>query len=165
MEVDRSDRQDPRRQGKSDPFDAVSAARTAQSGKAHGAPKGRDSSVEAIRVLMVAKRTARSERTQTINQARAQCRVDVDAVTKLGDRGDELDTGRGGDPVDADAPLVFNAIANTYFDHDNFAAERLALFMSRAACTGADSGEAPAGCRRRKSQDGRDSRLCRYACG
>ena len=71
VEVDRSDRQDRRRQGKSDPLDAVSAARAAQSGKARGAPKGRDGQVEAIRALMVAKRSARSERTQTINQARA----------------------------------------------------------------------------------------------
>jgi transposase len=71
VEVDRSDRQDRRRQGKSDPLDAVSAARAAQSGRARGAPKGRDGQVEAIRALMVAKRTARSERVQTINQARA----------------------------------------------------------------------------------------------
>jgi transposase len=71
VEVDRSDRQARRRQGKSDPLDAVSAARAAQSGRARGAPKGRDGAVEAIRALMVAKRTARAERTQTINQARA----------------------------------------------------------------------------------------------
>ena len=71
VEVDRSDRQDRRRQGKSDPLDAVSAARAAQSGRAAGAPKGRVGQVEAIRALMVAKRSATSERTQTINQARA----------------------------------------------------------------------------------------------
>ena len=71
VEVDRSDRQDRRRLGKSDPLDAVSAARAAQSGRARGAPKGRDGAVEAIRALMVAKRSARSERVQTINQARA----------------------------------------------------------------------------------------------
>ena len=71
VEVDRSDRQDRRRQGKSDPLDAVSAARAAQSGRARGASKGRDGAVEAIRTLMVVKRTARSERTQTINQARS----------------------------------------------------------------------------------------------
>jgi transposase len=69
--VDRSDRQDRRRQGKSDPLDAVSAARAAQSGRAAGAPRGRDGQVEAIRALMVAKRSAAGERTQTINQARA----------------------------------------------------------------------------------------------
>ena len=71
VEVDRSDRQDRRRQGKSDPLDAISAARAAQSGRARGAPRGRDGTVEAIRVLMVTKRTARSGRTQTINQARS----------------------------------------------------------------------------------------------
>src|SRR6266851_2969672 len=64
VEVDRSDRQDRRRAGKSDPLDAVSAARAAQSGRARGAPKGRDGTVEAVRTLMVAKRSARSERTQ-----------------------------------------------------------------------------------------------------
>jgi transposase len=71
VEVDRADRQDRHRQGKSDPLDAVSAARAALSGRAAGAPKGRDGSVEAIRALMVAKRSARAERTQAINQARA----------------------------------------------------------------------------------------------
>jgi transposase len=71
VEVDRADRGDRRRQGKSDPLDAVSAARAALSGRARGAPKGRDGQVEAIRALMVAKRSARAGRTQTINQARA----------------------------------------------------------------------------------------------
>ena len=71
VEVDRADRQDRHRNGKSDPLDAVSAARAAQSGRAAGAPKGRDGAVEAIRTLMVAKRSARHERTQAINQARA----------------------------------------------------------------------------------------------
>jgi transposase len=71
VEVDRPDRQDRHRAGKSDPLDAVSAARAALSGRASGVPKGRDGAVEAIRVLMVAKRSARAERTQAINQARA----------------------------------------------------------------------------------------------
>ncbi len=70
VEVDRADRADRHRQGKSDPLDAVSAARAALSGRARGRPKGRDGTVEAIRALMVAKRSARRERTQTINQAR-----------------------------------------------------------------------------------------------
>jgi transposase len=71
VEVDRSDRQDRRRQGKSGPLDADWAARAAQSGRARGAPKGRDGAVEAIRALMVAKRSARSERVQTNGQARS----------------------------------------------------------------------------------------------
>ena len=71
VEVDRADRQDRRRAGKSDPLDAVSAARAVQSGRASGAPKGRDGAVEAIRSLMVARRSTRNERTQVINQARS----------------------------------------------------------------------------------------------
>jgi transposase len=60
-----------RRAGKSDPLDAVSAARAALSGRASGSPRGRDGQVEAIRALMVAKRAARAQRTQTNGQARA----------------------------------------------------------------------------------------------
>jgi transposase len=71
VEVDRADRQDRRRAGKSDSLDAISAARAAQSGRAAGAPRGRDGAVEAIRALMVARRSARAERTQAVNQARA----------------------------------------------------------------------------------------------
>jgi transposase len=71
VEVDRCDRQDRRRNGKSDPLDAISAARAALSGRAAGAPRGRDGAVEAIRALMVARRSARAGRTQAVNQARA----------------------------------------------------------------------------------------------
>jgi transposase len=71
VEAVRADRQDRRRAGKSDPLDAVSAARAALSGRARGAPKGRDGAVEAIRTLMVARRSARTGRTQAINQGRA----------------------------------------------------------------------------------------------
>ena len=71
VEVDCADRQERHRNGKSDPLDAVSAARAALSGRACGQPKGRDGAVEAIRALMVAKRSARGERTQAISQARA----------------------------------------------------------------------------------------------
>jgi hypothetical protein len=61
------DRQDRRRQGKSDPFDAVSAARAALSGRARGASKGLDGAVEVIRAAMVAKRSAAGERTHRID--------------------------------------------------------------------------------------------------
>jgi transposase len=71
IEVNRSDRAARRRQGKSDPLDAISAARAAQSGRATGSSKGRDGQVEAIRTLLVTKRSARRHRTATINQMRA----------------------------------------------------------------------------------------------
>ncbi|MGH3118201.1 MAG: IS110 family transposase [Gaiellales bacterium] len=70
VEVDRPNRQVRRRQGKSDPVDAVEAARAAQSGRALGAAKTRDGNVEAIRALVVAKRSARSTKIKTLNQIR-----------------------------------------------------------------------------------------------
>ena len=70
VEVDRPNRLARRRQGKSDPLDAVEAARAALSGRACGAPKTRDGNVEAIRALTVAKRSGRSTRTKTLNQLR-----------------------------------------------------------------------------------------------
>lgn len=71
VEVNRADRAARRQQGKSDPLDAVSAARAALSGRATGSSKGRDGTVEAIRTLTVTKRSARRDRTATINQMRA----------------------------------------------------------------------------------------------
>ena len=66
IEVDRPDRQKRRRTGKSDPLDAVEAARAALSGRATGSPKSRDGAVEAIRVLIVAKRSARQARVKAL---------------------------------------------------------------------------------------------------
>jgi transposase len=70
VEVDRPNRQARRRSGKSDPLDAIEAARAALSGRARGAAKSRDGNVEAIRALVVAKRSARSAKIQTLNQIR-----------------------------------------------------------------------------------------------
>ena len=70
VEVDRPNRQQRHRQGKSDPIDAIAAARAAQSGHADGLAKSRDGAVEAMRVLLVAKRSLRSNRIKTMNQIR-----------------------------------------------------------------------------------------------
>ena len=70
VEVDRQNRQMRRRLGKSDPVDAVSAARAALSGSASVTPKRRDGPVEQIRVLLVARRSARTQRIATLNQLR-----------------------------------------------------------------------------------------------
>ena len=70
IEVDRPNRQFRRKQGKSDPTDAVSAARAALSGEASVIPKGRNGPVEQIRVLLVARRSAREQRIQSLNQLR-----------------------------------------------------------------------------------------------
>src|SRR5262245_23513567 len=71
VEVDRPNRQRRRKRGKSDPQDAITAARAAQSGDALGAAKTRDGNVEAMRVLRVARHSARKARTQALNQMRS----------------------------------------------------------------------------------------------
>ena len=68
--VDRPSRQARRRSGKSGPLDVVEAARAALSGRACGAAKSRDGNVEAIRALLVARRSARSAKIQALNQIR-----------------------------------------------------------------------------------------------
>ena len=70
VEVDRPNRQARRRSGKSDPADAIEAARAALSGRAQGVGKTKDGNVEAIRVLVVAKRSGRSTKIKTLNQIR-----------------------------------------------------------------------------------------------
>jgi transposase len=71
VEVDRPNRQRRRKRGKSDPQDAITAARAAQSGDALGAAKTRDGNVEAMRVLRIARHSARKARTQALNQMRS----------------------------------------------------------------------------------------------
>ena len=70
VEVDRPNRQARRKVGKSDPTDAVAAARAALSGAAAVTPKTRNGPVEQMRVLLVARRSARRQRIQTLNQMR-----------------------------------------------------------------------------------------------
>lgn len=70
VEVDRPSRQERRRKGKTDQFDAIEAARAAQGQRQLGAAKSRDGNVEAIRALVVAKRSAKSTKIKTLNQIR-----------------------------------------------------------------------------------------------
>jgi transposase len=70
VEVDRPNRQNRRRVGKSDSTDAIAAARAALSGSASVTPKTRNGPVEQIRILLVARCSARSQRIETLNQLR-----------------------------------------------------------------------------------------------
>lgn len=70
IEVDRPNRQKRRRHGKSDELDAVEAARAVLSGRCEGRAKSADAHAEALRALLVAKRSARSTRIRTIVQLR-----------------------------------------------------------------------------------------------
>jgi len=70
IEVDRPNRQARRAHGKSDPADAVEAARAALNGRARGLAKSADGNAEAMRALLVAKRSARETRIKALNQIR-----------------------------------------------------------------------------------------------
>jgi len=70
VEVDRPNRQARHRRGKSDTQDAIEAARAALAGRAQGEGKTRDGNVEAIRALLVAKRSCRQTKIKTLNQIR-----------------------------------------------------------------------------------------------
>ena len=69
-EVNRTNRQHRRRRGKSDPADAEAAARAVLNGDAAGTPKDSTGTVEAIRVLHLARRSAVKAKTQAGNQIR-----------------------------------------------------------------------------------------------
>jgi transposase len=70
IEVDRPNRQLRRREGKSDVIDAIEAGRAALSGRASGIAKSADGDVEAIRALLVARRSGRDVRIKYLNQIR-----------------------------------------------------------------------------------------------
>jgi transposase len=70
-EVIRPKRQMRRRHGKSDPVDAEAAARAVIAGDDLGIPKRQDGSIEALRVLRLARRSALKARTQAANQLHA----------------------------------------------------------------------------------------------
>jgi transposase len=68
LEVNRPNRAERRRSGKSDDLDAIAAARAVQSGEATAAAKTKNGPVEAIRALRVARKSAIKARTQAANQ-------------------------------------------------------------------------------------------------
>ena len=68
IEVDRPNRKTRRFQGKSDPIDAIAAAKAALAGERTGTPKQRDGRVEALRNLRVARRSAVEQRADTQRQ-------------------------------------------------------------------------------------------------
>ena len=121
IEVDRPNREERRRSGKSDPLDAVEAARAALSGRASGSPKSRDGAVEAIRVLVVAKRSARQARVKALIQMRhlgysapeqLRCRLKGLSVPALVAEGASLRPTRSADPVTAATKASLSSLAH-----------------------------------------------------
>jgi transposase len=71
MEVERPKRRHLRRNGKSDPLDAQTAARAVLAGQTAGEPKSADGRVEMIRALRAVRRSAVKARSQAANQLQA----------------------------------------------------------------------------------------------
>ncbi|MCX5424787.1 transposase [Streptomyces sp. NBC_00078] len=71
FDVNRFDRADRRRRGKSDPLDAENAARAVLSGRARAQAKTGDGPVEIARMYKLAKDSAVKARTQSISQLKA----------------------------------------------------------------------------------------------
>jgi hypothetical protein len=83
MEVDRPDRATRHRRGKSDPVDAEAAACAVLAGRATGLPKRHHGPVESIRVLRIARSSARDQRADCQRRIKS---VLVTAPTALRDQ-------------------------------------------------------------------------------
>ena len=121
IEVDRPNRAARRRSGKSDPLDAIEAARAALGGRAQGHAKTKDGAVEAIRVLVVAKRSGRQSRVKALTQIRnlgltapdqLRCRLKGLKVPTLVTEGTKLRPGRSTDPVTAATKAAVSSLAH-----------------------------------------------------
>ncbi len=128
VEVDRPNRQKRRRLGKSDPIDAEAAARAALSGEASVTPKRRDGTVEQIRVLMIARRSARMQRNQALNQLRQIVICGPDEVrarfkdrykTGLITEAAAMRPRKGSDPVTYTTHVVMRGLARRIRDLDD----------------------------------------------
>jgi transposase len=89
LEVNRPDRAQRRRRGKSDPIDAENAARAVLAGTATATPKSGTGPVEAIRALKIERDSAKKARTAALNQmhnlvltAPEPLRAQLEALTK-----------------------------------------------------------------------------------
>jgi transposase len=120
IEVNRPNRAERRRSGKSDPLDAVEAARAAIGGRATSISKSKDGAVEAIRVLVVAKRSARQARIKALTQMRhlvitapdqLRCRLKGLTVSVLVSEASRLRASRSGDPVMAAHKTSLSSLA------------------------------------------------------
>lgn len=80
IEVNRPNRQNRRRRGKSDVVDAEAAARAVLNGQATATPKAGNGPVEALRQLRVARAGAMKARTAAANQLHSLCDTAPDAV-------------------------------------------------------------------------------------
>lgn len=136
IEIDRPNRQARRNAGKSDPLDAIEAARATLSEKASGRAKSRDGWVEALRVLLVAKRSARAARVKALTQMRQltysapdhlRARLEGLAIAQLVSVAQGLRPARSADAMTAATKASLSALAHRVADLEAEIAELDAL--------------------------------------
>jgi transposase len=122
-EVIRPKRRDQYRSGKSDPIDAEAAARAVLAGTATGEPKGADGTVEMIRALRAARRSAVKVRTQASNQLKGmlltapeELREELRALStaKLVSRAARFRPGESPQSVEAATKYALRSVARRY---------------------------------------------------
>jgi transposase len=145
VEVDRPNRAERRRSGKSDPLDAVEAARAALGRRSKSIAKSKDGAIEAIRVLVVAKRSARQARVKAIVQMRhlvitapdeLRGRLTSSTVVALATEAGRLRPTRSGDPVMAAHKASLCSLAHRVKGLEDEIAEldtRIEQLLQRAA--------------------------------
>ena len=131
LEVDRPNRQLRRRVGKSDTIDAIEAARAVVSGRALGIAKSADGKVEAIRTLLIAKRSGRDTRIKCLNQIRHLGFTAPDELrerfrgvprSRLAQTAATLRPAAGGDPVVAATKLALRTLGRQVIELETAAA-------------------------------------------
>jgi transposase len=127
IEVDRPNRQERRRNGKSDELDAIEAGRAALSGRCKAVAKTGDGSMEAMRAVLVAKRSAREARVSSLNQIRhlsvtgpedLRTRMASVSSDRLGSLAAALRPGRVGDPMRYGTKLALRTLGRRVLELD-----------------------------------------------
>lgn len=118
-DVNRPNRQARRMRGKTDVIDAEMAARSVLAGESRTTPKAANGSVESLRILRLARRSAVKARTQTANQLRA---LTITAPEPLRDKVRGLSTSK----LVAEAVRWRQSSASTALDASKLAMRALA---------------------------------------
>jgi transposase len=143
VEVDRPNRQERRRRGRTDTVDAIEAALAAQANRQLGQAKSRDGNVEAIRALVVAKRSARDIKIKTMNQIRhlgftapEEIRQSLQGVSRrlIAKQAAAMRPRSGGDPVMFATKTALPVLGRRVLELDAERKEIDKVLVSRLSC-------------------------------
>jgi len=140
IEIDRANRQLRRRAGKSDTIDAIEAGRAVLSCRASGLAKSADGNVEAIRALLIAKRSGRETRIRCLNPAPDALRERLRGVPRrrLAHSAATLRPTAGSDPVLYATKVALRTLGRQVLDLED-TAQRLDVMLDQLVRTTAPS--------------------------